>query len=150
MQYRDISLIVPLGPYMYIRPMPRAVWWSWGGVPSHARGNCVAGASCFVLGVSIFIGPLGPLGSSSSHHRRTLYHTQRLSPVAQVLATSGGKGRLMNCKHVHYTPTREIRQHVRALARNRPEGRYCPMTRATSGPVGNRAVHARKYVTYVT
>ena len=28
---RDTSLIGPSGPYMYRRPMPRAVWWSLGG-----------------------------------------------------------------------------------------------------------------------
>ena len=30
-QYRDTSLIFPLGPYMYSRPMSRALRWSYRG-----------------------------------------------------------------------------------------------------------------------
>ena len=55
MQYRDTSLIVPLGPYMHSMPMPRALWWSRGGVLFYEKGTPVAGASCFVLGVSMFV-----------------------------------------------------------------------------------------------
>ena len=34
----------------------------------------------------------------------------------------GGKACLLIRKHDHFTPTREIERHVRALARNNPEG----------------------------
>jgi len=34
----------------------------------------------------------------------------------------GGKACLLIRKHDHFTPTREIKRHVRALARNHPEG----------------------------
>jgi len=35
---------------------------------------------------------------------------------------AGGEACLLIRKHDHFTPTREIRRHVRALARNHPEG----------------------------
>ena len=34
----------------------------------------------------------------------------------------GGKACLLICKHDHFTPTREIKRYVRALACNHPEG----------------------------
>ena len=34
----------------------------------------------------------------------------------------GGKACLLICKHDPFTPTREIKRHVKALARNHPEG----------------------------
>ena len=44
---------------------------------------------------------------------------ERASPRTLL---QGGKACLLIRKHGHFTPTREIRRHVRALARNHPEG----------------------------
>ena len=74
--YRDTSFIVPLGPYMYRRPMPRAVWWSWGGPLFYERGTLVAGASCFMLGISISV-------SHSTHLSRCL--SSRHEPQVDLL-----------------------------------------------------------------
>ena len=40
----------------------------------------------------------------------------------RLSALKGGKARVLIRKHDHFTPTMEIKRHVRALARNHPEG----------------------------
>jgi len=57
--------IVPLRPCMYSRPVHRSILLSQGGVLSYEQGTPVAGASCFVLGVSCERGaPVCPWGST--------------------------------------------------------------------------------------
>ena len=46
---------------------------------------------------------------------------QRLTTCA-LPGRQGGKACSLIRKHDHFTPTREIKRHVRALARNHPEG----------------------------
>ena len=47
---------------------------------------------------------------------------QRGSVELEASRLPGGGACLLIRKHDHFTPTREIKRHVRALARNRPEG----------------------------
>jgi hypothetical protein len=44
------------------------------------------------------------------------------TPYTSQAATRWGKACLSISKHDHFTPPREIKRHVRALARNHPEG----------------------------
>ena len=57
-------------------------------------------------------------GSTTKHEK---CFDCRLTHLLQD-ASERGKDCLLNRKHDHFTPTREIRRHVRALDRNHPEG----------------------------
>jgi len=74
---------------------------------------------------------LYPRGRQQLHPQKTapqmtgipLLDTQRApSRPLPTRQTWGGEACLLIRKHDHFTPTREIKRHVRAIARNHPEG----------------------------
>ena len=72
----------------------------------------------------------GPqVGPVKGYKKCPCSHAHQGPKSASTRPIMGGKAGLLIRKHDHFTPTREIRRHVRALARNRPGGRYCPLAR---------------------
>ena len=78
-------------------------------------GFRVQGAGFRVQGSGVGVG-----GGGIERRLQSGQNFQSMTHVSMNL--QGGKACLLLCKYDHFSPTREIRRHVRALARNYPEG----------------------------
>ena len=61
----------------------------------------------------------------------------------------GGKACLFIRKHEHFTPTREIRRHVRTLARHHAQFRRCPPTPCEEGGKAGLFIRKHDYALFV-